>query len=91
MADPHARGIFEIVLFFEDESKKTFRTDEWNETILRERLEKAGKKVVKEERRGKGDLDEASGAYKDIGEVMKQQEDLVDIVVELSPLGVVKG
>ena len=45
MVDPHARGIFEIVLFFEDGGKKTFRTDEWNETILRDRLEKAGKKV----------------------------------------------
>ena len=56
MADPHARGIFEITLFFEDGSKKTFRTDEWNETILLERLEKAGKKIVKEERKelGKG-------------------------------------
>jgi tRNA-splicing ligase RtcB len=37
------------------------------------------------------DLDEAAGAYKDIGEVMKNQKDLVDIVVELSPLGVLKG
>ena len=51
MIDPHARGIFEIVLTFDDGKTKTFRTDEWNEDILRERLEKAGKKVVKEERR----------------------------------------
>ena len=41
--------------------------------------------------RGKGDLDEASGAYKDIDVVMKNQEDLVDILVELTPLGVIKG
>lgn len=41
--------------------------------------------------RGKKDLDEASGAYKDIDEVMKKQKDLVDILVELTPLGVVKG
>ena len=33
------------------------------------------------------DLDEASGAYKDISTVMENQKDLVDIVVELSPLG----
>jgi len=38
-----------------------------------------------------GDLDEASGAYKDIEEVMDLQEDLVEELVELSPLGVVKG
>lgn len=37
------------------------------------------------------DLDEASGAYKDINEVMENQKDLVDILVELTPLGVIKG
>lgn len=37
------------------------------------------------------DLDEASGAYKDISVVMENQKDLVEIVVELSPLGVIKG
>jgi tRNA-splicing ligase RtcB len=41
--------------------------------------------------RGTGDLDEAPGAYKDISVVMKNQEDLVDILVELTPMGVVKG
>lgn len=37
------------------------------------------------------ELDEAPGAYKDISVVMKNQEDLVDIVVELKPLAVIKG
>jgi tRNA-splicing ligase RtcB len=41
--------------------------------------------------RGRDDLDEASGAYKDISTVMKEQEDLVEILVELRPLAVVKG
>ena len=41
--------------------------------------------------RDQGDLDEAPGAYKDIGEVMAAQQDLVEIVVELTPLGVLKG
>jgi tRNA-splicing ligase RtcB len=41
--------------------------------------------------RNQKDLDEAAGAYKDIGEVMKNQKDLVDIVVELQPLAVIKG
>jgi len=36
------------------------------------------------------DLDEASGAYKDIDLVMENQKDLVNIVVELSPLAVIK-
>lgn len=41
--------------------------------------------------RNKSDLDEAPSAYKDIAEVMKNQEDLVEILVELTPLGVIKA
>jgi tRNA-splicing ligase RtcB (3'-phosphate/5'-hydroxy nucleic acid ligase) len=41
--------------------------------------------------REKKDLDEAAGAYKDIGAVMDEQKDLVRVVTELVPLGVVKG
>jgi len=37
------------------------------------------------------DLDEAPGSYKDIGTVMKNQEDLVEVLVELKPLAVIKG
>ena len=37
------------------------------------------------------DLDEAAGAYKDIQVVMRNQEDLAEIVTKLTPLGVVKG
>lgn len=39
----------------------------------------------------KSKLDESTSAYKDIYDVMKNQEDLVDILVELKPLAVVKG
>ncbi len=37
------------------------------------------------------DLDEAAGAYKDIATVMANQTDLVEVLVELTPLGVIKG
>lgn len=37
------------------------------------------------------DLEEASSAYKDISQVMKNQDDLVEILVELNPLAVIKG
>jgi tRNA-splicing ligase RtcB len=37
------------------------------------------------------ELDEAPGAYKDIDIVMKNQEDLVESIVELHPLAVIKG
>lgn len=41
--------------------------------------------------RGRRDLEEATSAYKDISKVMQYQEDLVDILCELSPLAVIKG
>jgi len=41
--------------------------------------------------RGVKELDEAPSAYKDIHSVMKNQEDLVKVLVELKPLAVIKG
>jgi tRNA-splicing ligase RtcB len=41
--------------------------------------------------RGKSDLEEASSAYKNITQVMEFQKDLVKILVELTPLAVIKG
>jgi len=41
--------------------------------------------------RSQGELDEAPGSYKDIQWVMKQQKDLVDIEVELTPIAVIKS
>jgi tRNA-splicing ligase RtcB (3'-phosphate/5'-hydroxy nucleic acid ligase) len=41
--------------------------------------------------RNRSDLEEAPSAYKDINEVMALQTDLVDVLVELSPLAVLKG
>ena len=37
------------------------------------------------------DLDEASGAYKDIDVVMTNQSELVEIVTRLKPIAVIKG
>ena len=41
--------------------------------------------------RGRRDLEEAAGAYKDIHLVMGNQSDLIEIVTSLKPLAVVKG
>ena len=41
--------------------------------------------------RSSSNLDEAPGAYKPIDVVMSNQSDLVDILVELTPLGNIKG
>ncbi len=54
----------------------------------RRRLEKAG--ILHSLYRAR-DLDEAAGAYKDIGRVMDNQRDLVEVVTELKPLAVIKG
>jgi tRNA-splicing ligase RtcB len=54
----------------------------------KEKLEKLG---IVHSIRNKKDLDEASGAYKDIEEVMQNQKDLIEIVERLTPIGVIKG
>ena len=41
--------------------------------------------------RHRNDLEEAPGAYKDIGKVIANQLDLVEVAVELQPLAVLKG
>lgn len=52
------------------------------------RLEKMG---IVHSVRYKEDLDEATGAYKNLDEVMEAQKDLVKIKTKLSPIAVIKG
>jgi len=61
------------------------------ELNLDEEIEKLNSKGIVHSIRNVRDLDEAPGAYKDIHTVMENQRDLVDILVELSPLAVIKG
>jgi tRNA-splicing ligase RtcB len=58
---------------------------------LQEEIHRLDRKGVLHALRSKGDLEEAAGAYKDIATVMRNQDDLVDILVELAPLAVIKG
>lgn len=66
-----------------------------NEAIKNLNLEEEIKKLddvgVIHAIRGQKDLDEAPGSYKDIDVVMENQKDLVEILVELTPLAVIKG
>lgn len=66
-----------------------------NEAIKNLNLEEEIKKLdnvgVIHAIRGVKDLDEAPGSYKDIDIVMENQKDLVEILVELTPLAVIKG
>lgn len=61
------------------------------ELNLYEEIDKLNSKGIIHDIRHQRDLDEASGAYKDIDIVMAEQADLVDIKVKLEPLAVVKG
>jgi tRNA-splicing ligase RtcB len=61
------------------------------ELVLDEEIEKLNRKGIVHAIRNTSDLDEAPGAYKNIDVVMENQADLVEVLVELSPLGVIKG
>lgn len=58
---------------------------------LQNEIDFLDKKDIVHSIRNKNDLDEASSSYKDIDVVMEEQKDLIDIVVKLTPLGVIKG
>lgn len=71
--------------------RKIGRNEARRTLILEEEIKKLDQKGVLHAIRGRMDLDEAPGAYKDISEVMENQNDLVEILVKLEPLAVVKG
>ena len=71
--------------------RKMSRKKATEELNLEEEIKKLDEQGIVHGIRHKNDLDEASGAYKDIDVVMKNQEDLVETLVELSPLAVIKG
>lgn len=58
---------------------------------LREEISKLDAQHIIHAIRHRTDLEEAPGAYKNIGEVIANQRDLVEILVELQPLAVLKG
>jgi len=71
--------------------RKMSRAKAQNELNLEEEIKKMEDKGIIHGIRNKSNLDEASGAYKDIDVVMKNQSDLVEIITELSPIAVIKG
>lgn len=67
------------------------RTKAKNELDLATEIKKLNDKGIIHGIRTQKDLDEASGAYKDISQVMAEQSDLIEIKVKLEPLAVIKG
>ena len=73
-------------------SGRTMSRKKAKETLnLQEEQRKLDEKGILHAIRGQNDLEEASSAYKDIEEVMKNQSDLVKPLVRLEPLAVIKG
>ena len=71
--------------------RKMGRNDAIKNLNLEEETKKLDNQGILHAIRGKNDLEEASGAYKDIDVVMENQKDLVGVLVELQPLAVIKG
>jgi len=71
--------------------RKIGRNEARRTLILEEEIKKLDQKGILHGIRGRRDLDEAPGAYKDINEVMESQADLVEVLAVLEPLAVVKG
>jgi len=71
--------------------RKMSRSKACAELKLEEEIAKLDNQGIVHGIRNVSDLDEASGAYKDIDEVMENQKDLVKILVELQPIAVIKG
>jgi len=71
---------------------RTMGRNEARRTLdLEKEKEKLDSKGIIHSIRSIKDLDEATGAYKDINVVMENQKDLAEIVTKLFPLAVVKG
>jgi len=67
------------------------RTKAKNELDLAAEIKHMNDQGIVHGLRTANDLDEASGAYKDIENIMLLQRDLVEIKVKLTPLAVIKG
>lgn len=71
--------------------RKMGRKEAQRELNLQDEIENLDGKGIIHSIRNEGDLDEATGAYKDIEEVMDNQTDLVSPMIQLRPLAVLKG
>ena len=67
------------------------RTEAIKTLSLKKEIEMLDSKGIIHGIRSQNHLDEAASAYKNIDEVMANQQDLVKIITKLSPLAVVKG
>lgn len=71
--------------------RKMSRRKAWKTLNIEEEIAKMDALGIVHSIRTSSDLYEAASAYKDIDEVMRHQADLVEIVTELTPLGVIKA
>lgn len=67
------------------------RKDACRRLSLDEEKERMNQQGIIHGLRSQDELDEASGAYKDIAQVIANERDLVKPLVELAPMAVIKG
>lgn len=71
--------------------RRLSRTEARNTLSLQEEITRLESMGIVHAVRSRADLDESTGAYKDIDEVMAAQSDLVRIRTRLTPIAVIKG
>lgn len=71
--------------------RRLSRTEARNTLSLQDEIARLDSLGIVHAVRSKADLDESTGAYKDIDEVMAAQSDLVRIRTRLTPIAVIKG
>ena len=71
--------------------RKMSRKKAKEELLLKNEIEILDKQNIIHGIRNQQDLDEATGSYKNIDEVMENSKDLVKILVKLQPLASIKG
>lgn len=71
--------------------RRLSRTEARNTLSLQDEIARLNSLGIVHAVRSKADLDESTGAYKDIDEVMAAQSDLVRIRTRLTPIAVIKG
>lgn len=83
--------IYNLVILDKSGSMESIRTEAIRTLSLEKEIEMLDSKGIIHGIRSQNHLDEAASAYKNIEEVMANQQDLVKIVTRLSPIAVVKG
>ena len=91
MNTPTKTKVYNLVILDKSGSMESIRTEAIKTLSLKKEIEILDSKGIIHGIRSQNHLDEAASAYKNIDELMANQQDLVKTITKLSPLAVVKG